>query len=224
MMPDPTSAPLIARLRHRERWRLAKAAAKLTLGPPLCLLGPLALATAFSLCQNRLGFHIAPFFTMFIALTLLMLPTMLWLEARTRGQYLQEATAYGQPSRWQSMSVGPPIGAIRAAAHVAAQPRATAGIFVEIFLAGPRLLLNAAEEIRAWRTMKPANRALAATLLRVLADSPEGLPPDALAKAEPPADRARALAYLAWQGWIGVRDDGQRVYLYSDERAALSPP
>src|SRR5688572_28002768 len=84
----------------------AAAIGKLALGIPLCLLGPFLIAAVVKSIQLRAGGGVLPSFPVMWALaTIVLVPLLMWLERRTRGEFYSESIR-GESSPLEASSYG----------------------------------------------------------------------------------------------------------------------
>lgn len=217
-----------SKLRHRVATTRMTGWASLAAGIPLCFVGPLLLATIFWMAV-LFGMHKwTPWTWWFGALSLLAIPSLFRLELRSGGRFLEETLADAAPSDSDLMTrlmgvtmiYGAGWGALGA---VGANPGVATAGFVEFFLVGPRMVISGVRKIRSARDAAHVNVARAAAVVGFLLARDSGVEPRALlCKGEALAELALVLLWLASQGWIGVLESGDRVFLYSEARRTLT--
>ncbi|HWE93385.1 MAG TPA: hypothetical protein VG269_05370, partial [Tepidisphaeraceae bacterium] len=140
------STRLVGLLRRRGTLFGLKALFMVLLGLPASLLGPSVVATLFWLACLPWGYWF-PWTEFFAAAAVVILPALYLLEIRTSGNYLSE--------RIDDMTPLPPIalgiftlGEFGAIAALATNPRTTSTLATELFLFGPRLVVEAVRQLR----------------------------------------------------------------------------
>ncbi len=223
MSPGLETRQFEALLAAREQLLWVKIAAKLLAGIPLTLIPPAILATIFVVAGGGILGVYLPWAWLFAALTVVVVPLLLRTEIRMGERYLSDAVAGSDPAITLTtrlpfyaglggLALGPAL----------ANPRGFAAGVVEIFLIGPRLLVGALRQWRFRRRLDRIDGARAAELLATLPARNEGLPLAAVPRpGEQLNDLLPLLAWLAFHGWIGMGEKIDRVYLYSESRAAL---
>jgi hypothetical protein len=203
-------------------WRKrASIVARMILGMLLLLIGPAAVASIGWVVMAVGLHHITPWTWCFAAMIVIMVPLLLRLEARTKGNYLADAVRDSAPDSagWmRGPSLLMPMAGLTSTLR---NPRGVSAGFMEIFLMGPRLLLRAYREARTLRVLAHVDRHLAANVLLKLVEREHGLPPKDLFPPLEVPNATPTLAWLALQGWIGVAAGGERAYLYSEARRKL---
>ncbi len=223
------TAFVLSCLRRRERLFQGKIVAMILFGLPLSLLSPLLLATIFWFAAWQIFGETwadstwGQWTTMFWLSVLVVVPLLYHLEIRTGGRYLSETMRDTEVHEVKGAMLVP--GAARTAvavAAIAANPRASSAGVVEVFLFGPRLVVDAVRQIRATRSVRGADRERAASMVLALLSRTEGVATTRLVrKGEKLDDLVPTLAYLVLYRWGGVRDEWRHVWLTSEARRAL---
>lgn len=215
---------IAALLRQRNRRLSLKIAGQIVCGIPLLALGPAVLATVFWFTGLSVADVRTPWTLWFGGLLIVMVPLMIRLEVRTAGRFLGDALQGGE----KALTLTAPLSGIYvgmggiAWAPAYANPRGFSAGATEIFLCGPRLLVDASQKWRLRRRLGSINLQRAAALVAELCSRDKGLELAAVPRGgEQLADLLPMLNWLALQGWIGVGDKVPRVYLYSEARAVL---
>lgn len=214
------SARLVRLLRQRGSLFHLKTLFMILLGLPASLLGPAVVATLFWVAAMPLGLWVE-WTTAFGWASLIMLPALYMLEIRTKGNFLAE--------RVDEITPLPPIargiftlGEFGAIAALASNPRTTSTLFTEVFLFGPRLVVDAFRQLRLRMYARGADIRRAASILSTLTELHDGLPTEDLLRANESARTlAPTLAYLAFHDWIGVGNSGGKVWLLTEARRVL---
>jgi hypothetical protein len=208
LLPDVESVDLVLHeLVRSQSLDLAGALVKLAIGVPLCLLGPLFVAVLIEPLVLRWGGRLLPSFgTIFLVLAAVLVPLLLWLERRTKGEYF--ADVMREESRTPPDSVSDEF-----------QRRDTGlawAFFTEIALLGPRLVWAFIDWLRGRPHGDAATRIAAAQIACELFAQGEGLPLSALVRPNrPPAQVAAAVRQLLATEWMGLSVHRDRVWLSS---------
>ena len=225
MIADPRTAVIEridAALSRRARWCATKRLLKLALGAPLSLLGPLVLTLMFWYFCITMGWYHVRWWWLMLASSMLVTPLLYRLEWRTRGGYLSGALVQAPPPAGEDL-LPEQSREVLAAATVLANPRGLSAGLIEVFLSGPRQVLEAWSERRLLVRLPACDSRRAARLVATLAAASNGHELDALLEpGEATADLTPTLAWLALHRWIGLVPDTQRVYLYSQSRRVLT--
>lgn len=226
-MPEPQT--IITRLGRRAATRKLLAVAGILVGLPLCLVAAFTLGPIFWIAFGRafgLGY---PWYYWVSGTALLTIPLLFRTELRTGGDYLGNVARSGEtinakPGLTTLVSSASPVGGLGLVAYYAAtNPRAATAGFVELFLAGPRMVINGARHIRIAGKVPNIDIQIAAQVLRRLMAHDTGLTSKELAgNCESRDQLQETLIWLAFYGWIGVSTKQDRVYIYSESRRFLS--
>jgi hypothetical protein len=214
-VPGGESVDLVLRELVRARsLDLTGAVVKLAIGLPLCLLGPLFVAVLAEPLVLRWGGGLLPSFgTIFLILAAVLVPLLLWLERRTRGEYF--ADVMREEARTAADSCDDQF-----------QRRDTGlawAFFTEIALLGPRLVWTFIDWLRGRPHGDAPTRAAAAQIACELFEHGEGLPLPALVRPDRPrAQVAAAVKHLLACDWVGVSSNRDRVWLSSRVNARLA--
>jgi hypothetical protein len=192
----------------------AAVAGKIALGLPPCLFGPLVVAAVAKIVESKWEANVLPgFLATWLLLTAVLLPLLMALERRTRGEFLSDAVR-GETS---------PLAASSYGEYQLQSARFLGTAYTELALLGPRLLWDVID----WMRRRPASdtdlRATAAAIVVELLDAGQGLVVRQLVRPDrPPADVLRAIQYLLSRDWIGTSKARDRVWLLSPTRDRLS--
>lgn len=192
----------------------AEIAIKLLVGIPLCLLGPLICVGILKGVEYRFRGHWLPGFgSTFFVVCLVIIPVLLWLERRSRGEFYADAVR-GEGSPFDASSYG----------EYRLQSAKLLWIgYAELALTGPRLLWDVNDAIRGGVPMDQSLRTAAAGIVIDLLDAGEGLPLAKLVRTDRSmANVAKATIYLQQKEWVGVSSSRDRVWLASDKRKHLA--
>jgi hypothetical protein len=215
---DATSLQTIAQhLKRRERGLSAGVATMLVIGIPMLLLGPLILGTLFWFATGML-LRFYPWSWFFWGFVVVLIPLLFWTERGTRGTYFADTVVAAGGASPLPYLAGAEIGML---VSFATSPRVAASGFVELFLTGPRLVLDAIDKIRRARHVRDVDRDRAAHVVARLRQFDQGIAPDQINPGEPVSAVIPVLAYLLFHDWIGISKTGDRVWLLGDARRAL---
>jgi hypothetical protein len=215
--PDAADARIqrvLGELRMDETLGWAAGAVKLGLGVPLCFL-PSALFTVLlvGFGRERYGLSASEAIPVFIVSSAVLIPVLIWLERRTRGDFLLDALR-GEPPPQQASSYGE---------YQMQSDRFRWAAYTEIALLGPRLILDVFAGASGRGSLSTAERLVAARIVLALHDAGQGVPVRDLWKIEPPGlTLAQAMRHLRRLDWIGVAAAGDRVWLSSPIRQRLA--
>jgi len=204
-----------ARLRHREHMKRAGAAVLLAIGLPALCLGPFIVACIYWLLVALWGFYV-PWLWMLLGTFAVLVPLLFWTEWRTRGSFYTTSVlaTYGNRS-----DLPPPVtgfsdvdGLIRFVRH----PRDPYVGLIELFLWGPRQILEAITTIHDSGCVAAADRNCAAEILRMLVLT-DHADVKALASGRQ-SEVGMAIAYLVYYDWIGISADRTKVWIETASR------
>ena len=120
-------------------------------------------------------------------------------------------------------SHGAPGSVVALAMVGASNPRALPAGFVEVFLIGPRLIMNGIRHLRQAGELSNTPDRRAVEVVAQLLQNERGIKPETLqAPGEDMKSLVRVLVWLAFYGWVGVSDKMDRVYLYSESRDVMA--
>jgi hypothetical protein len=194
----------------------AAALGKLAMGVPLSLVPPLIVAGIVKGVRHRgVRLDLPPFWVVFGLACLAVVPLLMWLERRSRGEFYSDAVR-GESSSLEASSYG----------EYTLQSNKMLGTAVlEVALTGPRLLWGFID----WALQRPGAagaspiRLTAAELVVELLDAGEGVKVRRLVRPDRPApDVMRAVDYLLSRDWVGVSRDRDRVWLSTPVRDRLA--
>jgi hypothetical protein len=192
----------------------AAAVGKLAIAIPLCLVGPFFITVVAKSIELRSGGRALPgFLATWALVTLVLVPLLMWLERRTRGEFFSEAVS-GETSPLEASSYGE---------YHLQSTKFLWTAYTEVALTGPRLLW----EFVDWVMQRPVGnasvRAVAAAVVLELLDAGQGLSIRQLVRADRPADVVKgAVRYLLGRDWIGTSKRGDRVWLLTPVRERLA--
>ena len=221
MSPDS----IVNKLRARSGRRRLLAIVGIFAGLPCCLFAPLLLGSLFWFSHAQLfGFIHWNYFI--LGATVVCLPLLFSLEIRTKGGYLDGVMSDPGPELPGGADVARRLMVFgmlpTVAAGAAVEPRRSVAGVVELFLFGPRLIVNGIRHLRQTRKLPPTNLKLAAKILTLLCERESGIPIEMLkSRKVEPADVDNAIFWLVFYGWIGISKDWQKIFIYSESRAAF---
>ena len=193
---------------------VAAAFGKLAVGIPLCLFGPLLIAVVAKAIEFKWGGGVMPGFMATWALaTIVLVPLLMWLERRTRGEFLSQSVR-GETSPLQASSYGE---------YQLQSTKFLGTAATELALLGPRLLWAFVDWVAQRPGADASIRATATGIVVELLESGQGLPVHQLIRAgRAPEDVRQAIRYLLMRDWIGTSRQGDRVWLLTTVRERLS--
>src|SRR5687768_4770583 len=205
---------VVAELAADERFGAASVGLKLLIGVPLCLVGPLFVTVILLSVEFKAhGDWFPGFGVTFLLVTAVLVPLLMLLERRTRGQFLSDSVK-GESTPWSASSYG----------EYELQSAKFAWIgYIEVALTGPRLVWEAIESLRGHKPVDAPLRAAAAEIVVELLDAGEGMPLQQLVRpGRLPVDAWRAVSYLARHDWVGISTRRDRVWLATPVRERLA--
>jgi hypothetical protein len=158
-------------------------------------------------------------------MALITIPSMLFGEARRRGGLGAKANLDTQVSGFEDRTAPafPAAEMVSPLAGFVTHPRVAASGFVEIFLLGPRLLLDGLARLRRYWTLRDVALDTPAKIVAYLARFSGGVPATSEFDTDRPMiDYPSALHVLIAHDWIGVSADRQRMWLLSTARRWLN--
>lgn len=192
----------------------AAASGKLALGLAMCLIGP-AFVTAVAMdIESRWDWRSAPGFGVtFLVVAAILVPILMWLERRTRGEFLADAMR-GQSNPLSASSYGE---------FCLEQNTVIFKVYTEIALLGPRLIWNFIDWMRGKPLVDAETRLEAARIVAVLYAS-DGASPivDLITPEHPRSAVVRAIRYLLAKQWIDISARRDRIWLSSRVRQRLA--
>lgn len=227
-MPEP-SQTIIARLNRRAGFRRTFALLRILAGIPLCFVAAIVFGSMFWFASGRALGHWYPWAYWVLGLALLTIPLLFRMELRTGGDYLGDVARSGsaidaKPGLATAVGMVSPVGGLGIVAFYAAtNPRAATAGFVELFLTGPRMVVNGSRHLRLAGKVPRIDMHAATRVLEKLMAHDTGLTSKELAGTCESRDQLQeTLIWLAFYGWIGVSKKQDRVYIYSESRRFLS--
>ena len=205
-------------LRQRERLKKLGVAVLLAFGLPSLCFGPFIMGCIYWLLALIWGLYV-PWTWMLLGTFAVFVPLLFWTEWRTRGSFYTTSvlSSYGNSRDPSALMTG--LGDVDGLISFVRCPRDPYVGLVELFLWGPRQVLEAMTTIRDLRRLAPADRNCAAEILRGLA-----LTDHMDVKAIAPGREGGvglAIAYLVYYDWVGISADRSRVWMESASRGVV---
>ncbi|RIK68872.1 MAG: hypothetical protein DCC65_01710 [Planctomycetota bacterium] len=201
--------------------------ARIAFGVPLCFVPALVLGTMFWFAGSNLFGHWGDWTWYFWITAIVTIPLLFRLEVRTNGDYLGNVARDPGPSvpGGEMLAVAAHLGLGTLAgvgATTLANPRMAASGVTEIFLAGPRMVLNGKRHFDQLRVLKNVRLDRVSQLLSQLMASSQAKSLGELChKGESRVDLIPVLCWLKLYGWIGVSGHSDKVILFSESRDKL---
>jgi hypothetical protein len=196
----------------------------LLIGVPMLFIGPIVVGFIFWIVTIQLFGYIS--LTWFlVGSCILLIPLLLWTERRAHGGSFDQAVL-GNPSGINDAALAPfllgsEFGMIIA---IAANPRVTVSGLVEIFLTGPRFVLEAWDKHAAMKRLKNVDRDIASDVIDQLCQNDRAIAVKEFIKAYAPkkCDVSGPIAYLLFHDWIGISKEMDRIWLHSEGKKRLA--
>lgn len=221
------SAGVISLLSRRRWMKHILAIAGLLAGVPLCFLAPLFLGSLFWFSTGMLNVWY-PWLWFILGASAVVIPLLLRLEIQTAGDFLGHAVQswnFGDDERlaWTAAAIG--AGGVYGAGipGMRVDPRgATAGL-MEFFLLGPRLALSGFRHLVGTVRVRIPSLDIPANVVVLLLGHEKGVPVKLILRQfEDGHSLAKGLRWLTFYQWIGVGENGEKVFLFTDERESLA--
>jgi hypothetical protein len=211
----PEGNPVLAQMRAQEAGSAGLGMTILLIGAGVTLLTVFVIATVIvAVLHALLGTSYIGFTGWMLVTLVALVPYLIHLERRTRGEFYAD-TVLGSGQDWGNAS-----------SHGEYQMQnmtATAAMYGDLALTGPRLLLGGWQRIKGLEARQfNAFLARCAEAVYVLAAAGEAVPAQRLAAAdESPKAFDRVLNHLEKRDWIGHSSDRRRVWLSGKAKADL---
>lgn len=219
---------ILRRLDERAELRRRTEAMQIVLGVPLCFVGPVVIGTMLWAAGSMLIHTWLPWWLIVSGLSLVMIPPLFRMERKTGGNYLSESMreiSVRYPDArvlFSAEYLGVSAAAGLGLATVIMNPGTVSAMFVEVFLAGPRMVLRGRSNRRIATALERVNRARTAEVVSKMLSRVGGMPPGELLKdGETMSDVLPSVTWLSFYGWIGVTAKVDRVFLFTESREAL---
>ena len=207
-------------LRHREAMLAGKIVMLLGLGVPLMFVGPFLMACIVWFVSYTVMEYPLPWTNIFLVLVVTMVPLLLWTERRTQGTYFADTVISSGGASSVPYLAGPELGML---ISFATNPRVAASGFVELFLTGPRFVLEGLDKLRGAKKLRGVNVDRAVAIIVDLGHFDIGVPIQRLVHdGERVAAVVGPLAYLLFHDWVGISASGDRIWLLSESKRALN--
>lgn len=218
---DATGDRIAERLRQREWMESGRIALHIAVGVPCLLIGPIILSSIyFALAVMWFGAY-ASWSLIFWGSIVVLVPLLFWTERRTHGNYFSDTVREANPDGTRSVSYAA-LGSVGMLAAFIANPRLSASGFVELFLFGPRMILEAVASLQRVRALRGVHRGRAADLLADLLGRPSGTDMEqVLHEGESVESLLPCIAYLLYYEWIDISTTRDRIWVLSDARVSL---
>ncbi|HMB96431.1 MAG TPA: hypothetical protein VKK61_10360 [Tepidisphaeraceae bacterium] len=205
-------ARVMQELENVETFSRAATFGKLMVGIPLCLIGPLFVAFILKLVESNWNGNWLPSFTNTSVFAMIaIIPLLMWLERRTRGEFLSDALQ-GEDSRFDSYGE-----------YELRSTKFLWAFYTEVALLGPRLLWNAIDTLRGREEIDERLRLIAAQIVLELLDHEHAITTKQLIQpGQPTNDVIHVLNYLRQCDWIDFSRQRDKVWLSSPVRQKLA--
>lgn len=221
--------PIVEKLKTRASLMLAIAWARIAFGAPLCFVPALVLGTMFWFAGSTFLDTWGAWSWYFLLAAVVTIPLLFKLELRTNGDYLGDVARNLGPSvsGGELLSLAAHLGMGTLAglgATTLANPRMAASGITEIFLAGPRMILNGKRHFDYLRVLKNVSLERTSLLLsQLMAATQAKSVAELCRKGESRVDLIPVLCWLKLHEWIGVSEHSDKVILFSESRDKLKP-
>jgi hypothetical protein len=180
---------------------------KALLGIPLCLVGPLLVNAIIRwFARSFTSDALPPAWATFVVAAIGVIPLLLWLERRSRGEFVSDALQ-GESSPWAASSRGE---------WEMQQAKLAWVLYTEVALLGPRLIWNVVDTISGRAKSDLPLRVVASEIVLEMLAIDEGISPRQLVRSNRPASQVVAALNLLRQcDWIGMSRQRDRIWLSS---------
>jgi hypothetical protein len=219
-VPDGSRSGDIERhLRRRETAKKGEVAVLLILGLPALLFGPFIVSSIYWLLGVLWSLYV-PWSWVFLGSLAVLVPLLFRMEWRSGGTYYTAAVLSTYTNSYDSQTLLTGLADVDGLINFVKHPRDPAIGLVELFLWGPRQILEAVRMLRSMRQVAAADRKRAADALAALlacdhADLNSLFPGGG-------AGAGIVIAYLAWYDWIGISKDKGRMWIDTESRKVLA--
>ena len=219
--PVGSSDRLAERLRQRELAKKGSIAMHLVIGLPCLLIGPIVLsAIYFMLAVIWFGAY-SYWSLIFWSSVVLVIPLLFWTEIRAHGTYFTDTVREANPDGNNPTNYVL-LGELGMLTAFIVNPRLSASGLVELFLFGPRMILEAITSLRRVNALRQVDRGRAVNVLAdLLAHSTGSELRVLLHENETLASLLPVVAYLLYYQWVDISKTGDRVWVLSDARSSL---
>lgn len=207
-----------AHLRRRDSRFLLKTYTQFALGIICSFFAPLVIVLfVLVFCWGWRARH-CPWGWWFLGGAIVTLPLLYRLELAAQGGLLRDVTEQFNSAQFPKDE--PPsfkhVGAVGAAL---ARTRTPVNGAIEFFLLGPRLVISALRKLRLRDLSKGTDPERMVSALNALFTLEGGAATEKmLGPDEPPQQLSKVLAYLLFFDWIGISNDGSKVWILTEAR------
>jgi len=187
--------------------------ARLAIGAGLTLIGPMFVALILKSVESKWSaFWFPEFWMTTFLVAIVLVPLLMWLERRSRGEFFADATC-GDTSPFDSSSYGE---------YEIQSTKFAWTAYTEIALTGPRLLWEGIDGLRGKPQGNQATREVAASIVVDLLDADGGVPVRELLREDRPYEAlVPGVRYLVQQEIAATSKRGDRVWLSTAWRNRL---
>src|SRR5258706_1906570 len=183
------SIAVTKQLRNQQAAVKGLAIASIVAAVPLLFVGPLLLACIFWFAAVNFGYGL-PFSWWFWGLTAIMVPAMFLGEARQRGGFFAGRNLDVSPGGLDGPALMPVPGDVGMLFNFVINPRLQASGFVELFLTGPRLMLDGLTKLRHAQQLRGVSLDRAGDAIVQLALFDKGVPIQSLLRGGETLDKS----------------------------------
>ena len=207
---SPREQRVLQRLSTSEGLGYVVIVIKLIAGTVLCLIGPLFVSALVDDLGADAVFGSS--WMTFGMVSLIVVPLLMWLERRTRGEFFSDAVR-GSTNPLRASSVGE---------FELSRYTFLWKVYTELALLGPRLLWDVIDRLRGCVPDNVRLRAVAAQIVVELLDAGQGVQLRELLRADRPVRQLLdAAQFLKQHDWIDVSARRDRIWLTENARKKL---
>jgi hypothetical protein len=198
--------------------KLGKIAALLAVGLPALLFGPIIVSSIYWFLGVIWGIYV-PWTWVLLGSFAVLIPLLFWTEWKSGGSYYttEVLSRYGQSDDSRPFVTG--FSDVDSLVNFVRRPRDPYIGLVELFLWGPRQILEAATTLRDVRGVAAVDRNRAAEILTLLQQRDHVDLKDLVSNGG--SNTSAAVSYLVFYDWIGISQDKARVWIETASRDAL---
>jgi energy-coupling factor transporter transmembrane protein EcfT len=218
MADTPGSSDVEQHLLRREAAKRWTVAVLLAVGLPALLFGPVILSSIYWFLAVVWGIYFSWSWA-FLGSLVVLVPLLFWTEWKSGGSYYASAvlSSYGKSDDSATLATG--FSDVDALVNFAEHPRDPMIGLVELFLWGPRQVLEAFATLRDTRQVAGADRHRAAEILTSLQLRDHADLRSLVSSGQ--AQTGMAVAYLIYYDWVGISADKSRIWIESASRQIL---
>lgn len=210
-----------AQLRKRDSMFFVKTYSQLAIGAIASLIAP-AIILIFSQIICWLWRWNCSWWIILLAGTIATLPWLYRKEIQAQGGLLDDVRDSFNRAAMAKESP-PSFKHVGLLGDALARNRTPLTGLVEFFLIGPNLVIASLRNLRLRQLSRDAEQERIAKVVDALCKLQGGAAPDKLLEEkEAPQQFSRVLAYLLFFDWIGIADDGSKVWMLTEARRELS--